>query len=161
MGRDDGRGRIVDAKRFLPHIPQSQFAAQALTVALYLEGGIRAVEIGSVMFAQKDAATGTVKYPTLELVRLTVPRHVYTQSHLDYVAEVILKVHERRASVRGLGMVYEQPRLRHFTRGLRWCDTANRIVISYASTCGSMREVAEYIGKALREAGGVVDVRGA
>ena len=110
-----GHAVFLDAKRFLPHIPQSQFPAQALTVALYLEGGIRAVEIGGVMFAQKDAATGEVKYPALELVRLAIPRRVYTQSHLDYVAEVITKVYETRDGVRGLKMVYEQPRLRHFT----------------------------------------------
>ena len=110
-----GHAVFLDAKRFLPHVPQSQFPGQALTIALYLEGGIRACEIGSVMFAQKDPVTGEVKYPALDLVRLAIPRRVYTQSHLDYVAEVIAKVHERRASVRGVKMVYEQPRLRHFT----------------------------------------------
>ncbi|MEW5720181.1 MAG: tryptophanase [Chloroflexota bacterium] len=110
-----GHAVFLDAKRFLPHIPQAQFPAQALTVALYLEGGIRAVEIGGVMFAQKDAVTGEVKYPMLELVRLAIPRRVYTQSHLDYIAEVITKVYKTRDSVRGLKMVYEQPRLRHFT----------------------------------------------
>lgn len=110
-----GHAVFLDAKRFLPHVPQSQFPGQALTIALYLEGGIRACEIGSVMFAQKDPVTGEVKYPALDLVRLAIPRRVYTQSHLDYVAEVITKVHERRASVRGVKMVYEQPRLRHFT----------------------------------------------
>jgi tryptophanase len=110
-----GHAVFLDAKRFLPHIPQSQFPGQALTIALYLEGGIRACEIGSVMFAKKDPATGEVKYPALDLVRLAIPRRVYTQSHLDYVAQVITKVHERRATVRGVKMVYEQPRLRHFT----------------------------------------------
>lgn len=110
-----GHAVFLDAKRFLPHIPQAQFPGQALTIALYLEGGIRACEIGSVMFAKKDPATGEVKYPALDLVRLAIPRRVYTQSHLDYVAQVITKVHERRESVRGVKMVYEQPRLRHFT----------------------------------------------
>jgi tryptophanase len=110
-----GHAVFLDARRFLPHIPQSQFPGQALTIALYREGGIRACEIGSVMFAKKDAATGEVKYPALDLVRLAIPRRVYTQSHFDYVAEVIAKVHERRASVRGVRIVYEQPRLRHFT----------------------------------------------
>lgn len=110
-----GHAVFLDARRFLPHIPQAQFPGQALTIALYLEGGIRACEIGSVMFAQKDAATGEVKYPALDLVRLAIPRRVYTQSHFDYVAEVITKVHEKRASVRGVKIVYEQPRLRHFT----------------------------------------------
>ncbi|MCX7840014.1 MAG: beta-eliminating lyase-related protein, partial [Anaerolineae bacterium] len=76
---------------------------------------IRACEIGSVMFAKKDAVTGEVKYPALDLVRLAIPRRVYTQSHFDYVAEVIAKVHEKRESIRGVRIVYEQPRLRHFT----------------------------------------------
>jgi tryptophanase len=110
-----GHAVFLDAKRFLPHLPPSQFPGQALTVALYIEGGIRAVEIGSVMFAKKDAATGEMHYSALELVRLAIPRRVYTQSHLDYVAEVIAKVYERRASVRGVKMVWEAPLLRHFT----------------------------------------------
>ncbi len=110
-----GHAVFLDAKRFLPHLPQSQFPAQALVVALYLAGGIRAVEIGGVMFAQKDAATGETHYPALELVRLAIPRRVYTQSHLDYVAEVIARVYAERQQVRGLRLVYEQPRLRHFT----------------------------------------------
>lgn len=110
-----GHAVFLDAKRFLPHLPPSQFPGQALTVALYIEGGIRAVEIGSVMFAKKDTATGEMHYSALELVRLAIPRRVYTQSHLDYVAEVIAKVYERRASVRGVKMVWEAPLLRHFT----------------------------------------------
>jgi tryptophanase len=110
-----GHAVFLDARRFLPHIPQAQFPGEALAIALYLEGGIRASEIGSVMFAKKDAATGEVKYPALDLVRLVIPRRVYTQSHLDYVAEILAKVHEKRASVRGVKIVYEQPRLRHFT----------------------------------------------
>jgi len=110
-----GHAVFLDARRFLPHIPQSQFPAQALTIALYVEGGIRGCEIGSVMFAKKDAATGEMKYPALDLVRLAIPRRVYTQSHLDYVAEVITKAHARRESVRGVRIVYEAPLLRHFT----------------------------------------------
>ena len=110
-----GHALFLDGKRFLPHIPQAQFPAQALTVALYVEGGIRGCEIGSVMFAHKDAATGEMKYPTLDLVRLAIPRRVYTQSHLDYVADVIIELHRKRETIRGVKMVYEAPLLRHFT----------------------------------------------
>ncbi|MBM3128809.1 MAG: tryptophanase [Chloroflexi bacterium] len=110
-----GHAVFLDAKRFLPHVPQSEFPGQALTIALYLEGGIRACEIGSVMFAHKDAATGEVKYPALDLVRLAIPRRVYTQSHFDYVAQVIANIYRARDQIRGVKIVYEQPRLRHFT----------------------------------------------
>jgi tryptophanase len=110
-----GHAVFLDAKRFLPHIPQSQFPALALTIALYLEGGIRAVEIGSVMFAKQDPATGETRYAALELVRLAIPRRVYTQSHLDYVAEVIGEVYRQREAIRGVKIVWEAPSLRHFT----------------------------------------------
>ena len=110
-----GHAVFLDAKRFLPHIPQSQFPALALTIALYLEGGIRAVEIGSVMFAKQDPATGETRYAALELVRLAIPRRVYTQSHLDYVAEVIGEVYRQREAIRGVKIVWEAPLLRHFT----------------------------------------------
>lgn len=110
-----GHAVFLDAKRFLPHMPQSHYPAQALTIALYLEGGIRAVEIGSVMFAKKDAATGETHYAALELVRLAIPRRVYTQSHLDYVADVIGEVYRQRETIRGVKMVWEAPLLRHFT----------------------------------------------
>ncbi len=110
-----GHAVYLDALRFLPHIPQEQFPAQALTVALYLEGGIRGVEIGGVMFGKRDPDTGAPVWPALELVRLAIPRRVYTNTHLEYVAEVIEGLHRRRESVRGLRMVYEAPVLRHFT----------------------------------------------
>lgn len=110
-----GHAVFLDAKRFSPHIPQAQFPGQAVAIALYLEGGIRCCEIGSVMFAQPDAVTGEIKFPDLELVRLAIPRRVYTQSHLDYVAQVITDVYARRADLRGLTMVYEPSVLRHFT----------------------------------------------
>ncbi len=108
-----GHAVFLDAKRFLPDMPQSQFPAQALTLALYVEGGIRAVEIGSVMFAQKQ--NGRVVYPDLELVRLAIPRRVYTQSHLDYVADIVAKLHQDRKKIRGVRIVHEPPLLRHFT----------------------------------------------
>jgi tryptophanase len=108
-----GHAVFLDAKRFLPSVPQAQFPAQALTLALYIEGGIRAVEIGSVMFAQKQ--NGRVIYPDLELVRLAIPRRVYTQSHHDYVADVIVKLYQQRDKIRGDRIVHEAPLLRHFT----------------------------------------------
>ncbi len=110
-----GHAVFLDARRFYPHIPQSQFPGEALAVALYLEGGIRASEIGTVMFAKKDPSTGEVRYPDLDLVRLAIPRRVYTQSHLDYVAEVIVNLYRGRERMGGLKIVYEAPRLRHFT----------------------------------------------
>lgn len=110
-----GHAIYLDARRFLPHIPQPELPAQALSVALYVEGGIRSVEIGSVMFAGKDPETGQMVYPALEMVRLAIPRRVYTQSHLDYVVETCREVFERRKSLRGLCITYEPPLLRHFT----------------------------------------------
>jgi tyrosine phenol-lyase len=110
-----GHAVYINAKEFVHHIPQSEFPGQALVVALYREAGIRAVEIGSLMFAEKDAATGTVKYPELELVRLAIPRRVYTTSHINYVAESIIGIYKNRKSLRGLKLTYEAPVLRHFT----------------------------------------------
>ena len=110
-----GHAIYLDAKRFLPHVPQSEFPGQALAVAMYVEGGIRCCEIGSVMFAARDPGTGQIVYPALELVRLAIPRRVYTQTHLDYVVETCKRVHARRESLRGLRIAYEPPLLRHFT----------------------------------------------
>lgn len=110
-----GHAVYLDALRFLPHMPRQQFPGQALVVGLYLEGGIRAVEIGSVMFAFKDEKTGEMVFPDMELVRLAIPRRVYTQSHLDYVADTIIVLHEKREALRGLRIVYETRFLRHFT----------------------------------------------
>jgi tryptophanase len=110
-----GHAVYLDALRFLPEMPRGEFPGQALVVGLYREGGIRAVEIGSVMFAHHDDRTGETVYPDMELVRLAIPRRVYTQSHLDYVANTIISLYEMRDSLRGLRMVYETRFLRHFT----------------------------------------------
>ena len=110
-----GHAVYVDALEFLPHIPQEKFPAQALAIELYLEGGIRAVEIGSVMFAHRDPETEKIMYPNLELVRLALPRRVYTQSHLDYVADVIAVIAARKESVHGWKITYAPELLRHFT----------------------------------------------
>jgi tryptophanase len=110
-----GHAVYVDAKSLFPQIPQSEFPAQALCVELYLEGAIRSVEIGSVMFAQFDPETGETIYPQLELVRLALPRRVYTQSHLDYVIEVFAGIATRKESVKGLKIIYAPELLRHFT----------------------------------------------
>lgn len=108
-----GHAIYLDARRFLPEIPQEHFPAQSITCALYLDGGIRAVEIGSVMFGRMEQ--GKFVAPDLELVRLAIPRRVYTQSHIDYVIEVVKHVHERRSELKGLRLTYEAPMLRHFT----------------------------------------------
>ena len=115
MNPPGGHAVYVDAKTFLPHIPLHEFPAQALCVELYLEGGIRSVEIGSVMFAHLDTKTGKMFYPKLELVRLAIPRRVYTQSHLDYVADTLVGIAARKDRVRGLKITYEPELLRHFT----------------------------------------------
>jgi tryptophanase len=110
-----GHAVYVDARRLLPHIPQSAFPGQALAVELYRQGAIRAVEIGSVMFAHPSPETGIMVYPALELVRLAIPRRVYTQSHLDYVVETLVKIAERRESIHGYRFTYAPKLLRHFT----------------------------------------------
>ncbi|MFB3906000.1 MAG: tryptophanase [Acidobacteriota bacterium] len=110
-----GHAVYLNAREFLPHIPPSQFPGQALAVSLYREAGIRSVEIGSLMFAEKDPVTGEVRYPDLELVRLAVPRRVYTSMHMNYVAESIISVFQKRDQIRGLRIVEEAQYLRHFT----------------------------------------------
>jgi tryptophanase len=104
-----GHAIYLDARAFLSHIPQSQFPGVALAAELYLEGGIRSVEIGTLMFAD------TAK---MDLVRLAIPRRVYTQSHIDYVVEIILDVWKRREEIKGMRITYEAPFLRHFTAHL-------------------------------------------
>ncbi|MBN2012994.1 tryptophanase [candidate division KSB1 bacterium] len=110
-----GHALYLDAARFAPHIPLPQFPGQAIACELYLEGGIRSCEIGSIMFGKTDAKTGKHIAPPLELVRLAFPRRVYTQSHFDYVAEVITEVYRNRENLKGYRFTYETPYLRHFT----------------------------------------------
>jgi tyrosine phenol-lyase len=109
-----GHAIYLDAKRFAPHIPLDQYPGQAIVVELFRAGGIRSVEIGSVMFGKYDAG-GKLISPPMELVRLAIPRRVYTQSHIDYVIEVLLEVYAHRNELRGLRIVEEAPVLRHFT----------------------------------------------
>jgi tryptophanase len=113
-----GHAVYIDAKEFLPHIPVEQYPGQALVAALYLHGGIRSVEIGSLMFGKYNTA-GKLIPAQMELVRLAIPRRVYTQSHIDYVAEVIIEVFEKRNSINGLKIIEEAPMLRHFTAKLK------------------------------------------
>ncbi|HEY7374165.1 MAG TPA: tryptophanase [Polyangia bacterium] len=108
-----GHAVYVDAKALLPHIPQSQFPAQALVVALYREGGVRSVEIGTVMFGRDQGGEATVA--PMELVRLAVPRRVYTASHLQYVAEILGGIGAQRTRLKGLRFTFRAPVLRHFT----------------------------------------------
>ncbi len=113
-----GHAVYIDAKLFLPHIPVDQFPGQALTGALYVEGGIRGVEIGSLMFGKYDSNKKLIP-AQMELVRLAIPRRVYTQSHIDYVTEVIIEVFNKRNEIKGLEIVEEPPMLRHFTAKLK------------------------------------------
>ena len=113
-----GHAVYLDAKQFLSHIPVEQYPGQALVCALYLKGGIRCVEIGSLMFGKYDVKHQLVP-ASLELVRLAIPRRVYTQSHIDYVSEVIIEVYNDRHQIKGLEIIEEAPILRHFTAKLR------------------------------------------
>jgi tryptophanase len=106
-----GHAVYIDAARLLPQIPPAEFPGQALACALYLEGGIRSVEIGSLMSGAKGS-------PLMELVRLAIPHRVYTSAHMTYVADVVRRVHELRHSLCGLRLVKSAPLLRHFTAEL-------------------------------------------
>jgi tyrosine phenol-lyase len=108
-----GHAIFLDARRFYPHLPQNQFPAQVLAAELYLDSGIRAMERG-IASAGRDPHTGDHYYPKLELARLTIPRRVYTQAHMDVVAEAVKAVYDARATTHGLRMVYEPKYLRFF-----------------------------------------------
>lgn len=109
-----GHAVYIDAKAFLPHIPQSEFPAQVTAVELYIEAGVRCIELGAVAFAKKDEKTGKVVYPDLELTRLAIPRRVYTNRHMDFVAEGVIRLSKRKESIKGLRIVWEPKTLRHF-----------------------------------------------
>lgn len=113
-----GHAVFVDAKKFLPNVPKEQYQAQTLAVELYIEGGVRGVEIGTIL-ADRDPVTRENRYPALELLRLAVPRRVYTNNHMDYIAASLANVYERRDKInKGFKIVYEAPIMRHFTVGL-------------------------------------------
>jgi tyrosine phenol-lyase len=114
-----GHAIYLDARAFAPHIPQHQYPGQSIVCELYRWGGIRSVEIGSVMFGKYDLRTGKLIAPAMELVRLAIPRRVYTQSHIDYVIECVSDVYANRANLKGYEIVYEAPVLRHFTARFR------------------------------------------
>ncbi|MEI8060359.1 MAG: tryptophanase, partial [Ferruginibacter sp.] len=107
-----GHGIFVDAKKFLPHIPQDQFPAQTLAAEIYQDAGVRTMERGVVSAGRK--ANGDNYFPKLELVRFTIPRRVYTQAHMDVIAESAGRVYEKRNSIKGMKMIYEPKYLRFF-----------------------------------------------
>ncbi len=109
-----GHAVYIDAKRFLPHIPPEEFPGQAIVCEIFRVGGVRGVEIGSVMFGKYNKK-GELIPPPMELVRLAIPRRVYTQSHIDYVAEVLIETFKNREKLKGFKITYEAPMLRHFT----------------------------------------------
>ncbi len=108
-----GHAVFLDAKRFYPHIPQDEFPAQTLAAQLYLDSGVRSMERG-IVSAGRDPATGENRHPSLELTRLTIPRRVYTQAHMDIVAEAVKAVYDTRQQTRGLRMIFEPKYLRFF-----------------------------------------------
>jgi tyrosine phenol-lyase len=110
-----GHAIFIDAGRLLPNIPPERFPGQSLSVEFYVEGGIRSVEIGSVMFGQIDPETGKMKPAAKELVRMAIPRRVYTNSHMDYVAGTASRIVGRKDSIPGYKIVKESQYLRHFT----------------------------------------------
>ncbi len=113
-----GHAVFVDAKKFLPNVPKEEYQAQTLAIELYLEGGVRGVEIGTIL-ADRDPVTRENRYPALELLRLAIPRRVYTNNHMDYIAVSLANVYERRDKInKGFKIIYEAPIMRHFTVGL-------------------------------------------
>ncbi len=113
-----GHAIYIDARAFLPHIPPSRFPGSALAVELYIEGGIRSFEMGTLVFGKRDP--NGVEHPgPMDLLRMAIPRRVYTQSHIEHVIDTIVRVWRRREEIQGLELVYQLPTLRHFTARLR------------------------------------------
>ncbi|MCK5054505.1 MAG: hypothetical protein KAR65_09510, partial [Anaerolineales bacterium] len=110
-----GHAVYVDAGSLLPHITRDEFPGQALSIELYLEGGIRGAEMGSVAFAYTDPETGEKHYPLMELIRMAIPRRMYTQAHMDFVIETFKRIAERKGSINGYRITYAPELLRHFT----------------------------------------------
>lgn len=117
-----GHALYIDARSMLPHIPPSEYPAWTLSCALYLEAGVRAAEIGSVMFGQQPE--GSERPAAMELLRLAFPRRVYTQSHVDYIAEAVLYLHARRGQLRGMRITDQPATLRHFSVKMAPLDPA-------------------------------------
>ncbi|MCL1893733.1 MAG: tyrosine phenol-lyase [Holophagaceae bacterium] len=116
-----GHGVFLDARHFLPHIPQEKLPAQSLAAHLYMESGVRSMERG-VVSAGRDTKTGKNHMPKLETVRLTIPRRVYTYAHMDVTADSIINLYKNRDKIRGLKFVYEPPMLRFFNARFDYCD---------------------------------------
>ena len=112
-----GHAVFINGKKFFPDIPQNQFPSQTLAAELYIESGVRGVELGTSCFGEIDKKTGKMILPKLDLMRLTIPRRVYTNSHMDYVAESVVKIYKRRKEIKGLRRVYAPPLLGHFLAG--------------------------------------------
>ena len=113
-----GHAIYIDARAFLAHIPPTQFPGSALAVELYIEGGVRSFEMGTLVFGKPDQ-DGNEQPGPMDLLRMAIPRRVYTQSHIEHVIDTIVKVWRRREQIRGLDLVYQAPSLRHFTARLR------------------------------------------
>ena len=118
-----GHAVFVDAGRLLPHIPAARFPGHSLAVEFYVEGGVRTVEIGSLMFGGVDAKTGKEFHASRELVRMCLPRRVYTNSHIDYIADAAERIITRKQELKGYKIVRSSQFLRHFTCDLAVCDT--------------------------------------